>query len=327
MRLRARADVPAANDGCAARSSAAVTLRCARSAADGEPSVKSPAINGCGTTAAVAVGCAGSSASAITAQDSASVATRMWTALVTLRCEVPGRWCSAVLRGVVQVFAATLGRKRPPKSVTSSSSAQPEAANVPDHETMTAARKPVSDATCMPTAHRRQRVSEAQPAQSCSDRSCRPHVRIRSRTPTNARAHAIALGYATRWDEALDGGSAARDGKHGPRHGGLELATAECAPALQSVEVSSRAQKRAAHGPSVAIGALGMRRRVWTGESTTRTATSISATASATGATKWPPRRLGAVEPGGTPLGDLRALRASAPALRGRAEGTPTGVL
>ena len=44
-----------------------------------------------------------------------------------------------------------------------------------------------------------------------------------------------------------------------------------------------------------------MRQRVWTGESTTNTATSISATTSATGATKWTPRRLGAVETGGTP--------------------------
>ncbi len=51
-----------------------------------------------------------------------------------------------------------------------------------------------------------------------------------------------------------------------------------------------------------------MRQRVWTGESTTRTAASISATTSATGATKWTPRRLGAVETGGVPLGDLRAL-------------------
>jgi hypothetical protein len=51
-----------------------------------------------------------------------------------------------------------------------------------------------------------------------------------------------------------------------------------------------------------------MRQRVWTGESTMRTATSISATTSATGATKWTPRRLGAVETGGTPLEDLRAL-------------------
>ena len=51
-----------------------------------------------------------------------------------------------------------------------------------------------------------------------------------------------------------------------------------------------------------------MRQRVWTGESTTRTATSIGATTSATGATKWTPRRLGAVETGGAPLGDLRAL-------------------
>ncbi len=70
-----------------------------------------------------------------------------------------------------------------------------------------------------------------------------------------------------------------------------------------------------------------MRQRVWTGESTTRTAMSISTTTSATGATKWTPRRLGAVETGGTPLKDLRALTASAPALRERAEGTPTGVL
>ena len=46
-----------------------------------------------------------------------------------------------------------------------------------------------------------------------------------------------------------------------------------------------------------------MGQRVWTGESTTRTATSISATTSATGATKWTPR-----ETGGTPLEDLRAL-------------------
>ncbi len=51
-----------------------------------------------------------------------------------------------------------------------------------------------------------------------------------------------------------------------------------------------------------------MRQRVWTGESTTRTATSISATTSATRATKWQPRRLGAVETGGTPLEDLRTL-------------------
>ncbi len=62
--------------------------------------------------------------------------------------------------------------------------------------------------------------------------------------------NAIALGYATRWDEALDCGNAAWDGKHEPRNGGLELAIAKCAQALQliTVEVSLRAQKRAIHG-------------------------------------------------------------------------------